>query len=444
MNSLILDERALGAATDLYQITMAAAYFETGCTGEASFELFVRRLPSERGYLVAAGLEQALHYLENFRFAAQDVDFLRNYPPFRRVPPRFFEFLSDLRFTGEVEAMAEGTLVFDNEPILRVTAPIIEAQIVETYLLSIVNFETLIATKAARIADAARGRAVYDFGFRRAHGPGAAMLATRASIVGGCDGTSNVRAARELRVRCVGTMAHSWIMAHDDESAAFAEFARIFPNSVLLIDTYDTLEGARRAARIPDVSAVRLDSGDLLALSKEVRKILDGAGRGDCKIVASGDLNEYKIAALLAGGAPVDAFGVGTEMVTSRDAPALGGVYKLVEQVVGGKRVGRMKRSAEKATYPGRKQVYRLSARGSYCGDVIAAIDEPAAGEPLLRPAMRGGKASGALPSLDEIRRRTLEEVAKLPEGVRRPSKPEQYPVRFSERLEKEREALSR
>ncbi len=444
MIGLLLDEHGLGAATDLYQITMAAAYFETGRTEEASFELFVRRLPPERGYLVAAGLEQALHYLENLRFAPEDVDFLRSHPPFRHVGPRFFEFLRDLRFSGDVDAMAEGTPLFENEPILRVTAPIIEAQIVETYLLSIINFETLIASKASRIVDASQGRPVYDFGFRRAHGPGAAMLATRASIVGGCDGTSNVRAARELRIRCVGTMAHSWIMAHDDESAAFSEFARIFPNSVLLIDTYDTPEGARRAARIPGIAAVRLDSGDLLALSREVRKILDGAGRGDCKIVASGDLNEYKIAALLAGGGPVDAFGVGTEMVTSRDAPALGGVYKLVEQVVGGERVGRMKRSAEKATYPGRKQVFRLSARSSYCGDVIAAVDERSTGEPLLIPGMRGGKVSRALPPLEEIRRRTLEEVAKLPEGVRRPSKPEQYPVRFSERLEKEREALSR
>jgi len=231
-------------------------------------------------------------------------------------------------------------------------------------------------------------------------------------------------------------------MAHEVESVAFEAFLRIFPDSVLLIDTYDTLEGARKAAALPGTSGVRLDSGDLLVLSKEVRRILDDAGRRDCKIVASGDLNEYKISDLLAGDAPVDSFGVGTEMVTSRDAPALGGVYKLVEQGVGGKRVGRMKRSAEKATYPWSKQVFRLSDRGLYCGDVIGRTDERLVGAPLLRPVMRDGEVLESLASVDSVRRKTLEEVARLPEGVRRPVKPEKYPVRFSEQLEKERDSL--
>lgn len=442
MKSHLLLEDELGAVTDLYQLTMSAAYFENGLNETAVFELFVRRLPAERGYLVAAGLEQALHYLAHFRFAPGDVDYLREHPAFRRVSAGFFEHLSKLRFTGDVDAIPEGTPVFENEPILRVTAPMIEAQIVESFLLSMVNFQTLIATKAARVVHAAKGRGVFDFGLRRTHGPGAAMLATRASMIGGCTGTSNVRAARELGVPAVGTMAHAWVMAHADEAKAFEEFARLFPNPILLIDTYDTLEGARKAMRIPGVSGVRLDSGDLAALSREVRRILDQAGRADCKIVASGDLNEYKIADLLAAGAPVDLLGVGTEMVTSRDAPALGGVYKLVEQTVGGQRVGRMKKSAEKATYPGSKQVWRRLERGTYRDDVIAAADEKAEGEPLLVPVMREGRLSAELPALETIRRRTLEELGRLPEGVLRLTRPERYPVRFSDRLESERKRL--
>lgn len=442
MKSLFLDETSLGAVTDLYQITMAAAYFESGMKERASFELFVRRLPPDRGFLVAAGLEQAVHYLENARFGAEDIAFLRAHPAFANVPARFFDYLRDFRFTGDVLAVREGTPVFENEPILCVTAPIIEAQIVETYLLSVINFQTLIATKAARVVLAAQGRPVIDFGLRRAHGPGAAMLATRASIVGGCVGTSNVQAARMLGATCVGTMAHSWIMAHAEEMDAFRGYSKLFPGSILLIDTYDTLEGARKAARIPEITGVRLDSGDLLALSKGVRKILDEAGLRNCKIVASGDLNEYKISDLLAGGAPIDSFGVGTEMVVSRDAPALGGVYKLVEQVVDGKRVGRMKKSADKATYPGCKQVIRRLERSSYGGDIIAAADERHDGVALLEPVMHGGRVGAELPALDSIRRRTLEELSKLPSGVLRSAKPDRYPVRHSERLEQERRSL--
>ncbi len=442
MKSLLLLENELGAVTDLYQLTMAAAYLENGITEPATFELFVRRLPPERGFLVAAGLEQAIHYLTHLRFPEEDVGFLRSHHAFRAVPARFFDHLSRLRFTGDVDAVPEGTAVFENEPILRVTAPMIEAQIVESFLLSVVNFQTLIATKAARVAHAAEGRSVFDFGLRRAHGPGAAMFATRAAIVGGCTATSNVRAARELGVPVVGTMAHAWVMAHSDEMRAFEEFARLFPDPILLIDTYDTVEGARKATRIPDVAGVRLDSGDLAAHSKEVRRILDDAGRRNCKIVASGDLNEYKIHDLLSAGAPIDLFGVGTEMVTSRDAPALGGVYKLVEQTVGGQRVGRMKKSAGKATYPGAKQVWRRSERGLYCADVIAATDERMDGETLLAPAVREGRPCADFPALETIRKRTLGELTRLPAGVLRLTKPDRYPVRFSDRLEEHRRRL--
>lgn len=426
-----------GLATDLYQLTMAAAYHARGFNPRATFELFVRKLPADRTYLLAAGLEQAIRYLERLRFTADDVRSLRELPVFRDVD---LDFLVDLRFTGDLDAIPEGTPVFENEPLLRVTAPLIEAQLVETYLLCTLNFQTLIATKAARVVAAARGRPVYDFGFRRAHGPGAAMLATRAAALAGCAGTSNVRAGIGLDIPLVGTMAHSFIMAQDDEEEAFRNYAATYPgHAVLLIDTYDTREGARRAAKVPGLSAVRLDSGDLAGLSRDVRAILDGAGAAGCKIVASSDLNEYKIDSLLAGGAPIDAFGVGTEMVTSRDAPALGGVYKLVELEAGGRRVGRAKGSAGKATYPLGKQVLRVFEEGQYRGDTISAVDERLPGEPLLVPVMRGGEPE-ALPTLPQIRERARREIGRLPEGVRRLEGAEGYPVRFSETLERARD----
>jgi nicotinate phosphoribosyltransferase len=425
-----------GLATDLYQLTMAAAYRARGLNPRATFELFVRRLPRNRSFLLAAGLEQALRYLEELRFEPDEIEWLRGLPVFRDVD---LAFLSDFRFTGDVDAIPEGTAVFENEPLLRVSAPLIEAQIAETYLLSTVNFQTLIASKAARGVLAARGRPIFEFGFRRAHGPGAAMLGARAAMIAGCAGTSNVLAGRALGVPVLGTMAHSWVMAHDDEARAFEDFARTFPGqAVLLVDTYDTLEGVRKAARIPGVTAVRLDSGDLGALARESRRILDEAGARDIKIVASGDLNEYKIHSLLAGGAPIDAFGVGTELATSVDAPALGGVYKLVEMEAGGRKVGRAKASAEKATYPLGKQVFRTFSEGRYRADTIGAMDEPLPGEKLLVPAMRNGRALGR-PALAEIRELAGRELARLPGEVARLDDPARYPVRFSDVLERAR-----
>lgn len=429
---------ASGLQTDLYQLTMAAGYFQSGKQVEASFELFVRRLPENRGYLIFAGLEPALDYLEDLRFRPEEVAFLQRLPAFKQVDKSFFDYLREFRFQGEAWAMAEGEAAFANEPLLRVTAPIMQAQLVETYLLSIINFQTLIATKAARVVDAARGRPVVDFGARRAHGPEAGVLAARAGLIGGCAGTSNVHAARILGVAPVGTMAHSFIMAFASEDHAFEAYRRVFPDgTVLLLDTYDTLEAARKVAKMKEpIQGVRLDSGDLGALSKQVRRILDEAGKPDVKIVASSDLNEYRIEQLLREGAAIDIFGVGTEMVTSRDQPALGGVYKLVELVENGRAEAKIKLSAEKETLPGRKQIFRESdSSGNSTGDVIAQAEEELAGRRLLEPVMKQGKILRSHPPLAEVQRRAREGRKRLAPEIRRLRNPADYPVRYSPAL---------
>ena len=325
----------------------------------ATFELFVRTLPKNRSYLIVAGLEQVLHYLTHVRFSSESIHYLRSLPVFHPVSNNFFEYLKNFSFSGTLYAMPEGTVAFAGEPLLRVTAPIVEAQIVETYLLSTINFQTSIATKASRIVYAARGRDVIDFGTRRAHGPQAGVLAARACFLGGCNGTSNVFAAFKLGIPAVGTIAHSWVMAFENELNSFCKFHETFPdNTLLLIDTYNTLIGAKHAAMIgKKLKGVRIDSGDLINLSKEVRKILDGEGLHHVRIVGSGDLNEERIDELMRNAAPIDSFGVGTEMVTSKDAPALGGVYKLVEQEHEGKSIPRMNFSEDKITYPSNKHL---------------------------------------------------------------------------------------
>lgn len=426
-----------GSQTDLYQLTMAAAYFSQDMTFPASFELHIRRLPRDRGYLLAAGLEQVLDYLAQVRFSGAEVDFLRGLPIFAQVQPRFFEWLRDFRFTGSVQAVPEGTPVFAHQPILRVSAPVIEAQLLETWLLSMINFQTLIATKASRIVQAARGRSVVEFGLRRAHGPAAGDLAARAAFVGGCDGTSNVLAGQRYGIPVVGTAAHSWILANPDEDTAFRRFFEIFPkHTILLIDTFDTLAGARKACALgPALKGVRIDSGDFLSLSRAVRKILDAGGLPQTRIVLSGDLNEYRIDELLREQAPIDTFGVGTELVTSRDQPALGGVYKLVETCEGGTPRPVMKFSEDKVTLPGRKQVFRNFQDARAHGDVIALDGETLPGTPLLVPQIAEGRRVSARDTLTAIRTRAQAGVAALPDGVRRLTNPDPYPVTHSEAL---------
>ena len=426
--------------TDLYELTMAAAYFENDFSADASFELFVRSLPKQRGYLIAAGLEQALEYLQTLRFEDDEIEYLRGLPVLQHISDKFFDYLRDFRFTGDVWAIPEGTPVFGEEPLLRVTAPIIQAQVVETCLLSTITYQTMIASKAARVVKSAQGRPVVEFGSRRAHGPNTGVLAARAAFIGGCSGTSNVEAGRRFGIPVFGTLAHSFVMAYTDEEEAFRDFLRLYPeHGVLLVDTYDTLaaidkiiHGGLRPA------AIRVDSGDLLALSKEIRRRLDRAGLQDTKIFASGDLDEFKIRHLLAHGAQVDSFGVGTSLATSIDAPALGGVYKLVDLESKEGISVRAKLSEQKVTYPGRKQVYRFRrSNGVFREDIIACEGEgfPDA-EPLLRRVMQRGEQTGAIPGLKEIQGYAEREIAKIPPGCTRIVRPTRYSVNFSECLQ--------
>ena len=447
--SLNPDDRQLGLVTDLYELTMAAGYHVYGMADErVTFELWARKLPDCRSYLVAAGLEQAIHYLRRLSFSPEQITYLREHTAFRHVPSSWFERLASFRFEGDVWAIPEGTVVFAGEPLLRVTGPLMQAQLVETYLLTTLTAQTLIASKAARMVTAAQGRPLFDFGSRRAHGPQAGLLAARAAFIAGCAGTSNTEAGRLLGIPTLGTQAHSWIMAFADEQDAFRNFGQVFPdNSTLLIDTYDTIRGAHNAlASGAAMQAVRLDSGDLGQLSKEVRAVLDGAGRQDVKIVASGDLNEYKVRDLLASGAPIDLFGVGTELATSRDEPTLNFVYKLVEQETPEGKFGRFKSAVGKTNYPYPKQVYRREdAGGKFFGDrIVKASDRRDAcptgeeGVPLLAPVLHRGELVGALPSLDDIRRRCAEQLSRLPKELLALGPCQSYAVQVSEELEAE------
>ncbi len=421
---------------------MAAAYFDNHETGEATFELFVRNLPRNRSYLLAAGLEQAIEYLSELEFKQEHIDFLKGNPTFKNVSRGFFEYLKNFRFRGDVWAIPEGTVFFTDEPMLRVTAPMIEAQIVETYLLSLLNFETLIATKASRVVQSARGRGVVEFGSRRAHGPEAALLAARAGYIGGCIGTSNVLAGYLFGIPIYGTMAHSFIMNYDSEGEAFERFCRVFPsNRSLLIDTYDTIEGAKRAAASGlSPSLVRLDSGDRYELSGKVRHILDEAGLKDTEIFVSGDLNEFVIDDLTSRGAPIDSFGVGTELATSRDDPALSGIYKLVSVERTGKTIYRAKTSEGKRTIPGAKQIYRTySEKGEIHDDILALESEesPKNATPLLVKVFDKGELIYDLPTIDLIQASAKREIKALPSRFKTLTTSEQAPVRLSPRLDR-------
>ena len=428
-----------GLSTDLYELTMAAGYHAAGEMPRASFELFVRALPASRGFLVAAGIDQAVEYLETWRYTAEDIAYLRSLPALAGVGPAFFDdYLSRLRFSGDVWAVDEGVPVFPGEPLVRVTAPVAEAQLVETALLSTVLFQTMIASKAVRVVEAARGRAVVEFGGRRAHGTEAAMYAARAACLGGFRATSNLDAGCRFDLPVSGTMAHSWVMAQPDELTAFRRYLDVHGRrAVLLIDTYDPLAAARsivEAGLRP--GGVRLDSGDLGPLSRAVRAILDAGGCAETQILASGDLDEYRIAALLGCDAPIDGFGVGTALSTSSDAPALSGVYKLVEIERDGAVAPLMKQSPGKQSLPGAKQVWRTGAHDAATGDVIGLPGEPVAGRPLLKPVVRNGERIAESPPVAKLQAVCHAAVRGLPAAVRALRDPAAYPVAVSPGLQ--------
>ncbi len=416
---------------DLYELTMAAGYFQNGVDARATFELSCHTMPPNRSFLVACGLEQVVEYILHLRFEDEDIAFLKGLPVFRHVKKEFFDYLRDFKFSGDVRAMPEGEFFFAREPILQVEAPIIEAQILETYVLSLMNIESVVATKAARVVAAACGdgvaRGVIDFGSRRAHGPEAGVLAARAAYLAGCVGTSNVYAGKRFGIPVYGTMAHSWVEAFDKEQEAFARYHAVFPdNTILLVDTYDTIKCVREIMKMPlkeKLKGIRLDSGDLKTLSKKARGILDKAGLPQAKILASGNLNEYKIAELVKARAPVDSFGVGTDMVTSRDYPALDLTYKLVQvQEKDGTVKYKSKTSPQKKTIPGKKQVFRqFDSKGMIKKDIVGLASEsaPAGARPLLRPVIRDGKLAEALPSLEAIRETAAAKLAQLPQGFK-------------------------
>lgn len=434
--SLWPEPGALGTMTDLYELTMMAGYYTTGMASQrATFELFVRKMPDHRAFMVFAGLEQAIGDLLALAFSSEQIDSIRCWPEFRHIDGKVMDTLASLRFEGDVWSVPEGTVVFPGETLVRVTAPLPQAQWVETHLLASLAYPTLVASKAARVVAAAGERSLFDFGARRGHGPLAGLIAARAAYIAGFTGTSHVEAARRLGIPASGTMAHSWVQSFDSESHAFAAFARAFPeNTTLLVDTYDTAEGVRRAAAIdPPVSAIRIDSGDLACEARQARTILDALGRSSVKIIVSGDLDEYKIAGLVAAGARVDGFGVGTELITSRDAPALGMVYKLVE--LDGE--GKFKLSPGKRTYPMAKQVFRRRGENrKFSGDHVTQASEHAEGEPLLVPVLRSGRLVTDLPALATIRGHCRDQCHALPDRLRALDAQPEYPITYSDALE--------
>jgi nicotinate phosphoribosyltransferase len=429
--------------TDLYQLTMAAGYFAAGKADEvATFEISVRRLPDTRNFLLVAGLRQAVEYLTDLRFKPDEIAFIRSLAHFKNTPPEFFDYLATVRFTGDLYALPEGTPVFANEPIAVIRAPLAQAQLLETYLLTTFAFQTTVASKAIRCVLAAEGKQIVEFGSRRAHSPGAGILAARAAYISGCLGTSNAEAGKLFGIPLFGTAAHSWTMAFPNEEESFRALQReLGESTVFLIDTYDTLEGAHLAARIGrPLWGVRLDSGNLAMLSRKVRKILDDAGLHDAKIFATNDLNEHRVAELVRAGAPIDAFGIGTQLATSYDAPALSVVYKLVELRRDGELHYTAKYSDEKVTLPGAKQIYRQPDR-----DIVALVTECSEkhlGEPLLRPTIIAGELVEPLPSIEKTRDWVRKSVAALPSSLLSIDQPAPYRVEISAKLQEVAEQI--
>ncbi len=425
-----------GLLTDLYELTMAAGFFESGKAGEkATFELNIRRLPPHRNYVIAAGLPQLVDYLLNLSFTEDEVAWLQSLEQFRKVSPRFFDYLRNFRFTGDLFAVREGTPLFAGEPVLTIRAPIIEAQIPETYALASISYQTLIASKAMRMVSVAGGRPVIEFGTRRAHTAEAGELAARAAYIGGCAGTSNALAGFSYGIPVMGTSAHSWVMSFACEVEAFRKLQKVLGDAaVQLLDTYDTLRGARHAASLGrPLWGVRLDSGDLETLAPQVRAILDEAGLQDAKIMASGDLDEYRIEQLVQSGVPIDSFGVGTQLSTSADAPNLSATYKVVELDISGIKRFTAKYSEDKISIPGAKQVFR--DLGERSRDVVARSGECGHGEALLRPVILGGRLIEELPTVDQARQHAAESIAKLPPSLRKLEAGEPWPVIQSREL---------
>ncbi|MFZ0403333.1 MAG: nicotinate phosphoribosyltransferase [Pseudolabrys sp.] len=424
--------------TDLYELNMVQAYLDRGEDKQAVFEFFVRRLPARRGFLLAAGLDDALVYLETLQFSPAEIDWLKSTRRFRR---NLIDYLAEFRFTGDVHAIPEGTACFPNEPLIRITAPLPMAQLVETRLINILHFQTMIASKAARMVLAAPGKILSDFGLRTAHGAEAGLFSARASYIAGFAGAANVLAGERYGIPIVGTMAHSFVQVHDDEMAAFENFARARPEGViLLIDTYDTEAGARKVMELaPKLKAdgiairgVRIDSGDLAAMAKKVRGILDAGGLKDVIILVSGGINEDVLQKMMAEKTPIDGYGIGVNLDASIDAPSLDCAYKLQEYA--GK--PRRKLSEGKVTWPGRKQVWRsFGADGRMRGDVLSLENDVQTGETLIEPVMRGGKRVAPAPTLAQIRERATRELTRLPEPLRKLETGFDYPVQISKAL---------
>ena len=432
-------------ATDFYQLTMGAAYYQYNLENEvneednrATFELFIRKFPRNRNYMIYAGLEQVVYYLLNARFSETIIEFLRQKPVFKNIDSSFFDvYLPNFKFDVDVWSMKEGNFFFPNEPVLRVQGPLFNAQIAETYLLNVINFQTLVASKASRIRTVAGNKVLLEFGTRRSHSPLAGVYAARASYIAGFNGTSNVIADLEFGINSTGTMAHSFVQKFKNEADSFDSYYKIYgENSILLIDTYDTEKGAQKACKYGNtIRGVRIDSGDLIDHARKVRKILDQNGCDKVLIVASSDLNEYKIKEIIDKKAPIDAFGVGTELTTSRDDPTISGVYKLMEY----NNEPRIKISEGKVTYPGIKQVYRSYNKDDKLEEDLLSLDDepiPVNSEPLLIPIIKKGKLVTILPKLDEIRDFYLENIRNLPETYKNLEQKEKFKLRVSEKLE--------
>lgn len=440
-----VNESNAALLTDLYELTMAASYHKREMNQPATFDLFVRDLPARRNFLVVGGLEQALDYLETMTFDSDSLAYLESLSLFEG---RFLEYLSEFAFSGDVWAMAEGEVAFAREPLVSVTAPLIEAQLAETFLLNCITFQTMVASKAARVSIASGDRSFMDFSLRRDHGADAGLKAARAAYIAGAASTSNVLAGRFFGIPVSGTMAHSYVMAFESEIEAFRAFAQDFPQrAVLLIDTFDVVQGARRAVQVADelegvkLAGVRIDSGDLAELTRQVRAVLDEAGLQETQIILSGDLDEYRIRSLCAEGVPVDLFGVGTQLGTSADSPYLGGVYKLVEDHHGPK----IKLSTGKVTLPGRKQVHRFITEGRIQHDLISLRDEVLEGShPLIRQVMRSGERVDDRETLGQMQARCLGAIEKLPPALKELETESTYSVRLSSGLDAVAERLTK